>query len=218
MPVTLHDTWASRDLLRELRRSLDGADEALLCVAFASAAGVHLLERQLDRLGDRARIVATTVFGGGSALDDAAALGARVRILNPGGGTYHPKLYLTRGGAGATALVGSANLTSGLVGNVEVGVGLADAPALTGRAWALGESLWEHPRAVDHVPGTPGTGEPMAPDLFRLVRARVRPGAPCRRSPGAGRTASSRWSAPPSTSRPSPRRPRARPRSACRRG
>jgi hypothetical protein len=42
-------------------------------------------------------------------------------VLNPAGGKFHPKLYLTRSPASAVAVVGSANLTSGLVANIDTG-------------------------------------------------------------------------------------------------
>ena len=45
-----------------MRRVLDGADEALLGVAFVEQRGVNLLERQLATLG-RGRLIATTAFG-----------------------------------------------------------------------------------------------------------------------------------------------------------
>ena len=47
--------------LEVVRRVLDGADEALLCVAFVQQRGVNLIERQLAALG-RGRLVCTTVF------------------------------------------------------------------------------------------------------------------------------------------------------------
>lgn len=55
-----------------------------------------------------------------AALDEALRLGVRVSVLNPAGGTHHPNLYLARGKDSATAIVGSANLTAGLLTNVEV--------------------------------------------------------------------------------------------------
>src|SRR4051794_15590524 len=89
-------TWPQQQLLPTLRGALDRADQALLCVAFANAKGVHLLERQLDRLGDHTRLLLTTVFADSSpAIALASDYGARVRVLNLAGGTFHPKLYLT---------------------------------------------------------------------------------------------------------------------------
>lgn len=107
-------------LLDSVREQLGECDEALLCVAFASRGGVHLLSRQLRRLGPNSRLLVTNVFGSTTteALVAAQDLGADVRILNLRGGTYHPKLYLSVSGASASATIGSANLTNGLVGNV----------------------------------------------------------------------------------------------------
>ena len=137
-------------LLRSIRSTLDESDEALLAVAFVSEAGVHLVRDQLRRLGSRARLLVTTTFGTTSpvALKMAADLGTDVRTLNPGSGTYHPKAFLTRSADGrAAAVVGSSNLTGGLIVNVEV------ATALRGRldhepiaeAWRWAERTWDHP-------------------------------------------------------------------------
>ena len=56
------DVETHHDQLAAVRRVLDGADEALLGVAFVQQRGVNLLERQLATLG-RGRLVATTAFG-----------------------------------------------------------------------------------------------------------------------------------------------------------
>jgi len=137
-------------LLRSIRTTLDEADEALLAVAFVSESGVHLLRKQLQRLGPRTRLLVTTTFGTTTpaALDMASGLGADVRTLNPGGGTYHPKAFLTRTTDGAAAaVVGSSNLTGGLIVNVEVATTLRgttrDQPLAD--AWAWAEQTWEHP-------------------------------------------------------------------------
>ena len=141
-----------RRLLTGVRDQLDGSDHALLCVAFASRGGVHLLSRQLEQLGRRSRLLVTSVFGSttAEALRTANDLGVNVRVLNLSGGTYHPKLYLTATGRSASATIGSANLTNGLVGNVEVAVRLDGdraEPSLA-EAWAIGEELWDHPSAT----------------------------------------------------------------------
>jgi len=137
-------------LLRSIRSSLDEADEALLAVAFVSEAGVHLLRPQLRRLRDRTRLLVTTTFGTTkpAALAMAADLGVQVRTLNPGGGTYHPKAFLTRAADGrAAAVVGSSNLTGGLIVNVEVATALrgrADDEAIAD-AWRWAEDTWRNP-------------------------------------------------------------------------
>jgi hypothetical protein len=73
-----------------------------------------------------------------------------VRILNPGPGqTFHPKLYLADGPTDSRAVIGSANLTGGLVTNLEVAAALrggrGDAPLAV--AWQWAESLWRDERA-----------------------------------------------------------------------
>ena len=165
--------------LRAVRGTLDHADEAILAVAFASEAGVHLLRQQLDALGPRTRLLVTTAFGTttAGALQMARSCGADVRTLNPAGGTYHPKLYLARrrGGA-ASAVIGSANLTRGLVGNVEVGTTLRgtmdDAPLAS--AWAWAEQVWEDPRSELWAPPAEVV-EPPTFDvaLFAMLQAEV---------------------------------------------
>src|ERR1700690_2783856 len=66
----------------------------------------------------------------------------------PSGGTYHPKVYLARRGDEATAIIGSANLTGGLVNNVEAAIVLRghrdDRPIAD--AWSWAEDLWSDPR------------------------------------------------------------------------
>jgi HKD family nuclease len=168
-------------MLQAVREVVADADEALLCVAFANQAGVELLAPALARVGGPVRLLATTVFGGttGSALQRASDLGVEVRVLNLPRGTYHPKLYLARSGADARAFVGSANLTSGLLRNIEVGAvlqGDGESSALR-QLRELGESWWEHPLTrpwerelvlaeVDLV----------VPDLWELLRLAVTPG------------------------------------------
>lgn len=143
-------------LLTRVRGALDGADDSLLCVAFISMEGVHLLSQQLKH-AKRSRLLATTVFGSTApaALDMASDLGVEVRVLNPSSGTYHPKLYLARRGGVSTAVIGSANLTAGLVSNVEVCSVIEGDLEQLAPAWRIGEQLWSDPRA------TPWTGGPQ---------------------------------------------------------
>jgi hypothetical protein len=150
-------TRCEPSLLTRVRGALEGADESLLCVAFISLEGVHLLRRQLAE-AKRSRLLATTVFGSTApaALDLASDLGVEVRVLNPSTGTYHPKLYLARRGEQSRAVIGSANLTSGLVNNVEVCSVIAGDREQLATAWGIGERLWCDPRA------TPWTGAPVS--------------------------------------------------------
>lgn len=127
--VTLVTLVAARhrgSLLPALRSSTAEAHDLLWCVAFVSVAGVHLLAKELKNVPGHKRLLATGVFGGDTAraaLTQAADVGMEVRVLNPGGGTYHPKLYLF-GGDERRALIGSPNLTGGLVCNVEAALWL----------------------------------------------------------------------------------------------
>ncbi len=163
------------DPLIAVRRVVDGADEALFGVAFVQHRGVNLLEHELKTVA-RARLITTTVFGSTTAQGLAAAqsLGLEVRVLNPSRGTFHPKLYIARHGDTTAAAVGSANLTSGLVANVEAGAilrGSRSAQPLV-RLWELAESWWEH---VDAVAWSPervvAAPEVLAPDLLAAIIA-----------------------------------------------
>ncbi len=160
-------TTRDRSLLEGVRAVIAGADSALLCVAFAHPRGVHLIADELRKLSRRgeARLVATTTFDqtGGAALAIAAETGVRVRTLNPGGGTYHPKVYLGSARKTLHALVGSANLTGGLVSNVEVGMllrGPSSEPALSRlNDWA--EDTWARAQVWN-----PGASEVLGDDLL----------------------------------------------------
>ena len=172
---------ADGSLLRAVRTTLDHADEVLMCVAFASEQGVHLLRRQFDRLGQNARLVATTTFGSTTpgALSMANGLGVRVQTLNPGSGTFHPKAFLARRhDRSAAALVGSCNLTRGLIANVEIGTVLRgtldDAPLAD--VWRWAEHIWDDPRAEVWTPPAAGEviGKPtFEPELLALLQAEV---------------------------------------------
>lgn len=147
-------TTSDGSLLRAVRSTLSSADNVLLCVAFVHEKGLHLIADELKALRSRevpARLLMTTQFSVGmSALSTAKRLGLDVRVLNPGPGqTFHPKLYLSDGAAGTRAVIGSANLTGGIVTNFEVAVALhggrGDAPL--GDAWRWAEALWNDTRA-----------------------------------------------------------------------
>jgi hypothetical protein len=162
-----------REPLESVRRVLEGADEAILGVAFVQRRGVSLVERQLQTVGV-GRLVTTTVFGSttGEGLDAMRSAGFGVRVLNPRGGTFHPKLYLARHGVEIVAAVGSANLTGGLVANVELVTvlrGRRDAPELR-RLVELSESWWAHPEAVDwSADRVPAAREILDPTLLSEI-------------------------------------------------
>jgi hypothetical protein len=176
-------TTSDNSLLHAVRQALTGADEAFLCVAFVQERGLHLLERELDALRKRqvrTRMLVTTTFATTTtgALALAHNLGVDVYVLNPGGGTFHPKLYLGRAGAEGRAVIGSANLTGGLATNVEAAVSLTgprDAAPLV-EAWGWAESLWADPRTAPwKATGVASPGEEaFADDLYPLLDAAIR--------------------------------------------
>jgi hypothetical protein len=95
VPFTLV-TAPAGGYLGAVRRVLAAADDALVCVAFAQARGVHLLAGELAAVAQRgtARVVVTTTLGTSSAAALSAITDCRaeLRVLNPGGATYHPEL------------------------------------------------------------------------------------------------------------------------------
>ena len=177
-------TWPGRDLLPRLRSTLASGDEALLCVAFVNRKGVALLSEELKGLAGRGgcRVLLTSVFGGGDAGVTAPAvaglqdLGVDLKVLNWARGTYHPKMYLTRSGTSGQALIASANMTSGLLGNVETGVHLEGSTSWDPLrdAWRTAEDLWAHPSARPWREGSHAAkAEPLSVALLALLRDRV---------------------------------------------
>jgi hypothetical protein len=101
-----------------------------------------------------------------------------VRVLNPARGTFHPKLYLARHGDQLAAALGSANLTSGLVANIEVIAVISGSTTLPElrRLWDLAESWWDHHDAVDwRADVIAAPAEVLDPDLLRLIEASIAP-------------------------------------------
>ncbi|MGC4120431.1 MAG: phospholipase D-like domain-containing protein [Myxococcales bacterium] len=174
-------TTQDRSLLQHVRQTLAEADSALLCVAFVQERGVHLLKKEIEALRSRngdVRLLVTTTFAttDDSALGMASQLGARVKVLNPGSGSYHPKVYLGLNTDTAQAVVGSANMTSGLATNVEMGVWMkgrsSEVPLAKVREFS--ERLWNDPRAEVWLPNrvSEPRHETFAPDLYPgLLRA-----------------------------------------------
>jgi hypothetical protein len=122
-------------------------------------------------------VLVTTALGTTDAksLEVANRLGVDVRIYNPGRGTFHPKLYLGRHGSRARAFIGSANMTSGLAGNIEAGLAFDGAATddVLSAAWSWAEALWHEP-IVEYW--DPGSRPPIPPTerfdaaLFPLLR------------------------------------------------
>lgn len=170
-------------LLAAVRATLAEADEALLCVAFVQSRGVHLVADELTGVARRrgARVVVTTVFGKpestAAALAAITGSGASLRVLNPSGATFHPKVVLGRRKRAIHAVVGSANLTSGLVANVEAATVMhgtaADAPLA--QLWAWAEGIWSDPRADAWAPPAGAhLEEEIEPELLRALIAATR--------------------------------------------
>jgi HKD family nuclease len=168
-----------RPLLMALRQTLEGADDAILCSAFVKRAGVHLVEPQLRQLGTRARFVATSVFGGPSthlAMAALTTIGVRLRVANPLRGTFHPKVYVARNGETTRALIGSANLTGGLVTNVETAAfftGPTSHPFLAD-VWVTANEYWQMQDARTwEPPAAEGPDEGFAPELLQAIELEV---------------------------------------------
>ena len=133
--VTVVSTWPDADLLQAIRDTLDGAYEAILATAFVDSRGVQLLDAELKVLGPACRLLVTSVFDRNrtdAALSLAHQRGVQTRVLNWSKGTYHPKLYLAKTGAVSRAVVGSANLTSGLFANVELATSMSGQTSVCG--------------------------------------------------------------------------------------
>jgi HKD family nuclease len=163
-------------LLTSIRAALDASDEAYLCVAFAQPRGVHLVQRELKHLAKRgqARALVTTTLGMShpEALASLSEAGAAVRLCNPGRSTYHPKVFVGRRGDTLHAVVGSANLTSGLVANVEVATVL-DGPAndnALSALWEWAREQWENAHATPwRRPKGVSAAEAIEPELLRQL-------------------------------------------------
>jgi hypothetical protein len=165
-------------LLPAIQDVLRCADEALLAVAFVDTRGIHLLEKEM-RTVSSVRMIATTQFDRDRGRTDTAfaqvtEFGAIARLLNPKGGTtFHPKMYLARRGQDYRGVIGSCNLTFGLVGNYEAGVQVDGSPAR--HAWALGELLWDHAEAVPWTPRGPVRPDELTSGLYMLLSRYVHP-------------------------------------------
>jgi hypothetical protein len=170
-------TRPRRDLLPTLRELLATADNVVLATAFIDTRGVHLLGDELRDLGGRSRLLATSTFRGDrthAAFAAATDLGTSCRVLNPRRGTFHPKVVVARRGASTRALVGSANLTAGLLANVEAGV-VIDGAAAEDVA-ELVEAWWSDPAAVDWEPPRAPVVDVLDAGLWALIQNAIKPG------------------------------------------
>ena len=182
MSLSVHTvTTTDQSLLRSVRRTLEGAEEAFLCVAFAQDKGIFLLDQEIRALQERrasARLLVTTTFAttSTSALAMAIQRGVEVKVLNPGSGsTFHPKIYLGRTKRLARAVIASANLTGGLATNVEAAVMLEGSPAdePLAQAWSWAEDLWTDRRVESWLPGRVSGPECIDDDLYDAILAAV---------------------------------------------
>ena len=165
------------DLLPTLRELLATADDAVLAMAFVDTRGIHLVGAELRDLGVRCRLVATSAFSGDrthAAFAAANELGARCRLLNPPRGTFHPKVIVAHRNGRPRAMVGSANLTAGLMANVEAGVVVDGRPAE--EISQLVESWWSDTVAVDWQPPGVPVLDVLDAGLWELVRGCIQPG------------------------------------------
>jgi hypothetical protein len=186
----LVSTWPGKDLLPSLRSTLAAGDEGLLCVAFVNRKGVALLAEELSQLVERGhcRLLLTSVFGGGDSGVTAPAaqglleIGVDLRVLNWTGGTYHPKMFLTRRRGSSQGLIGSGNLTSGLLSNVETGIHLRGPVGWEPLrdAWRVAEQLWEHPQTKAWSGACQTGPEPMTESLLSMLLEHVGPGSEVR--------------------------------------
>ena len=169
-------TSTDGSLLPAIRSVLKEAEEAMLCVAFVSEKGVYLLKKELESLQDNAKILVTTTFGTTSiaALNMLQGFGNQVGYLNPSGGTYHPKMYISKHkNEHMKAVIGSSNLTGGLISNIELASVLSgtvhDQPLQKG--WDWGEKLWAQRLTIeDALSGSACVFEPqLLATLKKLV-------------------------------------------------
>ena len=170
-------TRPRRDLLPTLRELLASADDAVLATAFIDTRGVHLVGNELRNLGGRSRLIATSTFRGDrthAAFAAATELGTQCRLLNPRRGTFHPKVVVARRGTSTRALVGSANLTAGLLANIEAGV-VVDGAAAEDVA-ELVEAWWSDEVAVDWTPPRTPVVDVLDARLWTLIQSAIRPG------------------------------------------
>jgi hypothetical protein len=119
------------------------------------------------------------VFGGAStqlAMAALATTGTRLRVANPGRGTFHPKIYVARKADTVRALVGSANLTGGLVTNVETAIafeGHADEELLAD-TWGTALAYWSLQGAQPWQPvAAEGAEEVFEPSLHAMLSREV---------------------------------------------
>lgn len=170
--MTFLANGTSSPVLPAIRGLILGADDVLLCSAFVDTSGVMLLARELRLVTGRSRLVATSLFNGGrtlAALDDATELGVECRLHNTGRGTFHPKVLVARRGDVDRVIVGSANLTSGLVANVEAAVERDD---VDGAVRQAAESWWDAAVPLENIRGQ-READVLSAELFTALRGSI---------------------------------------------
>lgn len=170
--MTFVANGTSSPVLPAIRGLIAGAEDVLLCSAFVDASGVMLLAKELRLVTRRSRLVATSVFNGGrtlAALDSAAALGVECRVHNTSRGIFHPKVLVARHSDGDRVIVGSANLTGGLVANVEAAVLCDD---VAGAVRQAAEMWWQGATPLEAIHDR-RAADVLSDDLYAALRRSV---------------------------------------------
>jgi superfamily II DNA or RNA helicase/HKD family nuclease len=162
----------------EVAREIVSADRVDLLCAFVRFAGLRLVRNELGafvRRGGRLRVIASVYTGSTEkrALDELAALGARVKVSYETDQTrLHAKAWLFERSSGFhTAYIGSSNLTqSAMVEGLEWNVRISgtDNGNIIDRVRATFEQYWNDPGFVDYNPSLDGERLAAALDRQRL--------------------------------------------------
>ena len=137
--------------LTAVRDLLDGADRALLAVAYLRPAGVGLLRDRLRPIGDGRLLVATDRVTTADGIAAARNRRFDVRGHTPPRGAFHAKAWLVERDGTWAALVGSGNCTGGLAVNDEAHT-LLHGPDVQPTLDRLAAGFEERWAAADHRP------------------------------------------------------------------
>lgn len=169
LTTTLVGHACERSLHDALRLVLDRAEEAVLCFAVVRRAGVHLVEAELTSLAERGRVVTTPMARGGStrtAIDALHEANLKVRIIEPTRGRFQARTAIARRGPTTRALIGSAELSAGLLTDIQTAVlleGDADEPVLRD-IWSTAAAQWSMDGTQPWEPRPVEAGDEVFPD------------------------------------------------------